>query len=165
MNPEEFSFKDREQDIEGCCVETRETMMGTPYIGLPDMDGVKLFNAYMENQQYQAVVDYLPKQNWEWGPSKNFDHASEIFVEGREIYYIKHLWYGVLTAQEQNSWATKAVRGNNKSVERASRKSKQIGKSPPPVEEIKCELKGISWDPEVLPTRYPINWDYYHEQR
>jgi len=165
MDPEELTFKDLEQDIEGCCVETGETMMGTPIVRGYDQARDFVFNAYLENQHYQAIVDYLLKQNWEWGTNKYFDHASEIFVEGREIYYIKQLWHAALAAQEQNYWATIAVRGNNKSVKRALRKSKQTGTNPPRVEDVACEIKGIPWEPDVLPTRYPEIWDYYHDQR
>jgi len=125
MDPEELTFKDLEQDIERCCVETGETMTGTPIVRGYDQTRDFVFNAYLENQHYQAVVDYLLKQNWEWGTNKYFDHASEIFVAGRESNYIKQLWHAVLAAQEQNYWATKAVRGNNNSVERSLRKSKQ----------------------------------------
>lgn len=165
MDPEELTFKDLEQDIERCCVETGETMMGIPIVRGYDQARDFVFNAYLDNQQYQEVVDYLLKQNWKWGTNKYFDHASGVFVEGKEIYYIKQLWHGALAAQEQNYRATKSVRGVNKSVERTLRKSKQTGKIPPPVEESKCEFKGFPWEPEALPTRYPEIWEYYREPR
>ncbi|MBK5109332.1 MAG: hypothetical protein JJE12_14455 [Anaerolineales bacterium] len=103
MDPEELTFKDLEQDIERCCVETGETMMGIPIVRGYDQARDFVFNAYLDNQQYQEVVDYLLKQNWEWVTNKYFDHASEIFVEGREIYYIKQLWHAVLVARSKTT--------------------------------------------------------------
>jgi hypothetical protein len=126
-NIKKLIFQNLDHDIERCCVETSETILGTPvFRGLHEAQE-HVFSAYLEKKLYGLVLEYLLTNfNWEWGINDYVERATEAFKQDEELTKLKRLWHGVTASQKHHFWALYAIRDKEPDAKTSLPKVKAI---------------------------------------
>ena len=107
-----LTFRNLERDIERYLDKYGEhtTIGGYPAVRGYDKAHEYVFDAYLQAEAYDAVVDYLLTFNWEAGINDWLRKSTAALRRDGRLGNIKRLWRGVIAKQKLAFWELHGVR-------------------------------------------------------